>query len=48
MLGFSGKVEDEAWRLRQPEPGQKLPQPQPLFKKLDEDVVIEEAGRQGQ
>jgi hypothetical protein len=41
-------VEEDGWRLHLPEPGQKFPSPQPLFKKLEEEVIAEEDGRQGQ
>ncbi len=46
-LGFEGKVEDYGWQLQTPVPGQKLLKPQPLFTKLDESVVDEEARRIG-
>ncbi len=46
-LGFSGKVEEDGWQLRVPPPGQKLLPPEPLFSKLDEGLVAEEAGRLG-
>jgi methionyl-tRNA synthetase len=47
MLGFSGNVEDYGWQTLVPEPGQKLLPPEPLFKKLDEDVVAAETSRLG-
>jgi len=47
-LGFKGKVEDYAWQPQTPLPGQKLISPQPLFAKLDEKLIEEEAGRVGQ
>ncbi len=46
-LGFEGKIEDYGWQLQPPVPGQKLLKPQPLFTKLDESVVDEEARRLG-
>ncbi|MDD4874016.1 MAG: class I tRNA ligase family protein, partial [Dehalococcoidales bacterium] len=46
-LGFEGKVEDDGWQLRLPSPGQKLLPPEPLFTKLDDEVVAEESGRLG-
>jgi len=47
LLGFTGSVEDDGWRLHFPPPGQKLLPPQPLFSKLDEGLVEEEASRLG-
>jgi len=47
-LGFDGSVETDGWNLRVPEPGQKLLSPEPLFSKLDEDLVEEELSRLGQ
>ena len=47
-LGFDGSVESDGWNLRVPEPGQKLLSPEPLFSKLDEDLVEEELSRLGQ
>lgn len=47
MLGFSGNVEDCGWQPLVPKPGQKLLPPEPLFKKLDEDVVAAEISRLG-
>lgn len=40
-------VEGAQWRPSALKPGQKLNQPAPLFKKLDESVVEEERGRLG-
>jgi len=47
MLGFDGKIEDYGWQLTSPKPGQKLLPPEPLFVKLDEDLVAEETARLG-
>ena len=47
LLGFTGSVEDDGWQLHFPPPGQKLLPPQPLFSKLDEGLVEEEASRLG-
>jgi len=47
FLGFEGNVADDGWQLRLPSPGQKLPPPEPLFSKLDEAIVEEEASRLG-
>jgi methionyl-tRNA synthetase len=42
LLGFEGKLEEQGWSINSPSAGQKLNQPEPLFAKLDEDVVKEE------
>ena len=47
FLGFEGRVEDYGWEPHSPKPGQKLLEPQPLFTKLDEGLVVEETGRLG-
>jgi len=47
-LGFEGRVEDYGWEPTVPPPRQKLLAPQPLFTKLDEELVEQEAGRLGQ
>jgi len=47
FLGFKGNVEDDGWQLHFPLPGQKLLEPQPLFSKLDEELVAEETSRLG-
>ncbi|MFC1875015.1 methionine--tRNA ligase [Chloroflexota bacterium] len=47
FLGFDGNVEEDGWRLRSLPPGQKLLPPEPLFTKLDEELIAEEAGRLG-
>jgi methionyl-tRNA synthetase len=46
-LGFSGRVEDDGWKLVIPEAGQKLNPPQVLFTKLDESVIADEQQRMG-
>ena len=48
LLGFKGDVQDDGWQLRIPSPGQQLLPPTPLFSKLDEKLVEEEASRLGQ
>jgi len=48
MLGFEGSVESDGWELHSPLPGQKLLPPQPLFTKLDEDLIEQETSRLGQ
>ena len=47
FLGFDGSVREEGWRTQRLPPGQKLREPQPLFVKLDEDIVVEENNRLG-
>lgn len=47
-LGFSGQVADFGWESHLPAPGQKLPLPQPLFTKLEEELAEVESGRLGQ
>ena len=48
FLGFKGSVADDGWQLHLPQPGQKLLPPEPLFSKLDEELVAEETARLGQ
>jgi methionyl-tRNA synthetase len=47
FLGFDGSVKEAGWKVQFLPPGQKLHQPQPLFIKLDEDIVAEETSRLG-
>jgi methionyl-tRNA synthetase len=44
-LGFEGDVRDAGWQLQLPAAGQKLPQPQALFVKLEDKIVEEEMAR---
>jgi hypothetical protein len=48
MLGFNGNVENSGWQPKVPNPGQTLLTPEPLFTKLDEELVSEETARLGQ
>jgi methionyl-tRNA synthetase len=48
FLGFKGRVEDYGWQSTVPKPGQKLLPADPLFSKLDEELVAEETSRLGQ
>ena len=41
LLGLRGRVEDAGWRLDAPEPGTPLPEPAPLFAKLDDSLAEE-------
>lgn len=45
FLGFDGSVKEGGWKIQFLPPGQKLRQPQPLFVKLDEDIVGKESSR---
>jgi len=47
LLGFNGSVNEAGWKVQFLPPGQKLRQPQPLFVKLDDDVVAKESSRLG-
>ena len=47
FLGFGGSVEEPGWEIQFLPPGQKLRQPQPLFVKLDEDIVAKESSQLG-
>jgi methionyl-tRNA synthetase len=46
-LGFDGSVKEAGWKVQFLPPGQKIRQPQPLFVKLDEDIVAKESSRLG-
>ena len=45
LLGFEGRVEDGGWSIARLSPGRQLAPPQPLFTKLDEEIVAEEDAR---
>ena len=47
FLGFDGSVKEAGWKVQFLPAGQKLRQPQPLFVKLDEDIVAKESSRLG-
>ncbi len=47
FLGFDGSVKESGWKAQFLPPGQKLRQPEPLFVKLDEDIVAQETSRLG-
>ena len=47
FLGFDGSIEVNGWQIQSPLPGQKLLAPEPLFHKLDDSIVAEEASRLG-
>jgi len=46
-LGFDSTVKDSGWKAQFLPQGQKLREPEPLFAKLDEDIVAEETSRLG-
>ncbi len=46
-LGFDGTVTEQGWNSQLLPPGQKLRQPEPLFVKLDEEIVAQETARLG-
>ncbi|NWF77435.1 MAG: methionine--tRNA ligase [Chloroflexi bacterium] len=45
FLGFDGSLKEAGWKVQFLPPGQRLRQPQPLFVKLDEDIVAKESSR---
>ncbi len=47
MLGHRGGIESAGWRRTEVAPGTPLPEPRPLFAKLDEALVDEEEARLG-
>ena len=47
LLGQSGDVREAGWRIDAPTPGQPIPQPQPLFTKLDDSVAEEMRAKLG-
>jgi len=47
FLGFDSSVKEIGWKVQFLPPGQKLRQPEPLFVKLDEDIVAQETSQFG-
>ena len=47
FAGNAGDIEQAGWRRAEVAPGTELPEPEPLFRKLDESVVEEEEARLG-
>ena len=45
QLGYSDRIEECGWTVKEPQQGQKLPVPSPLFVKLDESIVEMELNR---
>ncbi len=48
LLGRAGSSQDEGWRVVLPVPGEPLPEPSPLFVKLDDAVIEMETAKLGQ
>jgi methionyl-tRNA synthetase len=48
LLGFEGNLHDHGWTIKPPVGGQKLANPEPLFTKLDDDVIKEEVNNLAQ
>ncbi len=46
-LGFDGEIASYGWKIEAPVSRRKLPDPEPLFSKLDESIVDEEMKRLG-
>ena len=46
-LGLPGTIQDAGWQLTTPEPGASLHESQPLFKKLDPELIEAEEARLG-
>jgi methionyl-tRNA synthetase len=47
FLGFRGTIEQDGWQFVRPVAGRELPDPQPLFSKLDDSIVDEEMSHLG-
>ncbi|MDE2836462.1 MAG: methionine--tRNA ligase [Chloroflexota bacterium] len=47
LLGRAGRVQDVGWHLEASEPGAPLPEPTPLFAKLDDSVAAEMLAKLG-
>ncbi|MGQ9545643.1 MAG: methionine--tRNA ligase [Dehalococcoidia bacterium] len=45
FLGFDGSVKQAGWKVQLLRPGQRLRQPQPLFVKLEDDIIAKERDR---
>ena len=45
FLGFDGNIRERGWKIEFLPVGQRLREPQPLFLKLDEDIVSRESSR---
>ena len=47
LLGFGGSIEEERWGSHTLNSQQRLAPPEPLFAKLDDQIVAEETSRLG-
>jgi len=47
MLGFAGDLREVGWKIQYIPPGQKLARPEPLFVKLEENIIAQETDRLG-
>ena len=45
LLGYEGKIEDQAWDMVEIKGGHPFPEPSPLFKKIEESVAEDEMDR---
>jgi methionyl-tRNA synthetase len=45
FLGFDGEIDEVGWNVQFLPPGQRLRHPEPLFLKLDEDIVARESSK---
>ena len=45
LLGFENPIDENGWATYAPPPGQRLPDPYPLFFKLDDSIVEQETNR---
>jgi methionyl-tRNA synthetase len=48
FLGFDGSIETSGWQVQSVKPGQRLLEPEPLFRKLEDSIVEEETNRLGE
>ncbi|MCX7911520.1 MAG: methionine--tRNA ligase [Dehalococcoidales bacterium] len=46
-LGYTGRIESSGWKWQELPAGQRLMEPKPLFRKLDERIIEEETARIG-
>ncbi len=47
FLGFDGSIEEVGWQIQTPQQGQQLRQPQPLFTKLEDEIIEKEMQKLG-
>jgi methionyl-tRNA synthetase len=46
-LGHADTIESRGWELNPPEAGRAISEPQPLFRKLDPEIIEQEDARFG-